>query len=107
MHFPTILAHRALSTSSLMMGLLMGCVPSNRWVESSFVVIMGISTIPTPLWSTPLPMVEALYIDIQCPLNHRRFVDEVCQISNFEWNHLVHDSWLQTLFRTFLPSNLP
>jgi len=30
MNFPTSLAHRVLSTSSLMMGLLMGCVSSTR-----------------------------------------------------------------------------
>jgi hypothetical protein len=77
MHFLTSLAHRALSTSSLMMGLLMGRVSSTRWVESSFVVIMGISTITTLLWSTPLSMVEVICIDIQCPLHYRRFVDKV------------------------------
>jgi hypothetical protein len=66
-----------LSTSSLMMGLLMGRVSSTRWVESSFVVIMGISTITTLLWSTHLSMVEVLCIDIQRLLHYRRFVNKV------------------------------
>jgi hypothetical protein len=99
MHFSTSLTSRALTTSSLMMGLLRSCVPSSGWVESSFVVVMGRPPISTPLWSTSLPLVEVPRIDFQRPFNHCRFVNKVRHISNFEADHLIHDSWLQTPFQ--------